>query len=138
MSDVENWTVFVPVVLPVRVIVMTAVCDSSSIYEDELNCTVVAGVPVGVAVGVDVGVGDGVADAVGVGVGVFVGVAVAVAVGVAVAVPVGVGVAPVHGMPVIVSTLTPNPATLLSEAILHFSLMLWLLAAAGRLTVVVM
>jgi hypothetical protein len=41
-------------------------------------------------------------------------------------------------MPVIVSTLTPTPATLLSVAILHFSLMLWPLAAAGRFTVVVM
>jgi hypothetical protein len=38
-------------------------------------------------------------------------------------------------MPVIVSILTPNPATLLSVAILHFSLMLWPLAAAGRFTV---
>jgi hypothetical protein len=41
-------------------------------------------------------------------------------------------------MPVIVSTLTPTPETLLSVAILHFSLMLWPLAAAGRFTVEVM
>ena len=81
------------------------------------------------------------------GVGLPVGVPVAVPVGVAVAVPVAVGVGvavgvpvgpPPHGMPVIVSTLTPTPATLLSVAILHFSLMLWPLAAAGRFTVVVM
>src|SRR6188768_318387 len=62
-----------------------------------------------------------------------------VGVAVGVAVPVGVGVAtPAHGRLVIVSTLTPPPETLLSVAILHLSLMLWLLAAAGRFTVVVM
>ena len=68
------------------------------------------------------------------------GVAVGVAVGVPVTVPVGVavGVPPPHGIPVIVSTLTPTAATLLSVAILHLSLMLWPLAAAGRFTVEVM
>jgi|SRR6187401_3197336 len=76
----------------------------------------------------------------GVAVGVAVAVPVDVGVGVA-GVPVGVAVGvppPAHGKPVIVSTLTPTPATLLSVAILHFSLMLWPLAAAGRFTVVVM
>src|SRR6188474_467312 len=69
----------------------------------------------------------------GVAVGVAVAVPVDVGVGVA-GVPVGVAVGvppPAHGKPVIESTLTPTPATLLSVAILHFSLMLWPLAAAG-------
>jgi len=41
-------------------------------------------------------------------------------------------------MPVIVSTLTPTAATLLSDAILHLRRIDWPLAAAGRFTVVVM
>jgi hypothetical protein len=80
----------------------------------------VPGVPLGVHVPV------GVAVAVPVPVGVFVGVFV----GVAVPVP--------HGMPVIVSTLTPVAETLLSDAILHFRLIIWPLAAAGSITVEVM
>jgi hypothetical protein len=88
---------------------------------------------VGVAVAVWVGVAVGVF--VGVGVGVFVGVGVAV--GVLVGVFVGVAAAG-HGKPVIVSIRTPIPALLLSVAIRHLSWMLCPLAAAGRLTVVVM
>src|SRR3954451_12875477 len=75
---------------------------------------------------------------VGVAVAVAVAVPVGVDVGVLVAVPVGVGVPPLHGMLLIVSTLTPTAATLLSDAILHLRLMVWPLAAAGRFTVVVM
>jgi hypothetical protein len=41
-------------------------------------------------------------------------------------------------MPLIVSTLTPTPATLLSDAILHLRRIDWLLADAGSITVVVM
>jgi len=85
-----------------------------------------AGVAVGVAVGVPVDVG------------VLVGVAVAVAVGVFVGVLVGVAVPPPHGMPVIVSTLTPTAATLLSDAILHLRFTDWPLADAGNITVEVM
>jgi hypothetical protein len=75
---------------------------------------------------------------VGVAVGVLVGVPVAVPVGVLVGVFVGVGVPAVpHGMFEIVSTLTPVAETLLSDAILHFRLIIWPLAAAGSITVVV-
>jgi hypothetical protein len=99
---------------------------------------VIVGVAVGVFVGVDVGVNVGVAVGVAVAVCVPVGVAVGVFVGVNVGVDVGVGVPPTHGMLVIVSTLTPVAETLLSDAILHFRRIEWLLAAAGSITVVVM
>jgi hypothetical protein len=77
-------------------------------------------VPPGVQLGDAVGVAVAVAVPVGVFVGVFVGVAVP---------------PPVH---VIVSILTPVAETLLSDAILHFRLIDWPLAAAGSITVEVM
>jgi len=46
----------VPEVLPVRLIVITAVCDSSSVYVEELNWTEGVPVPTGVAVPVAVAV----------------------------------------------------------------------------------
>ena len=60
----------VPVRLPVRVIVIAATCDSSSVYVAELNWTdTTGGVPVAVAVAVAVEVAVAVGDAVGVFVG---------------------------------------------------------------------
>src|SRR3954453_18903764 len=76
-SDGTKNAVSVPERSPVRVIVIIAICDSSSSYVEELNCIVVVrgvavavgvavagGVLVGVAVGVPVGVNVGVADGV--------------------------------------------------------------------------
>jgi hypothetical protein len=67
-----KFTVLVPPSGPVLVTVITAVCDSSSIYAVDENCTLVTagvGETLGVGVGMTVGVGDGVGDAATVGVG---------------------------------------------------------------------
>ena len=80
-----------------RVTVIAAICDSSSVYVDELNWIV--GVAVAVAVGVPVCVPPG-DDGVTAGVLVAVGVPVTVAVGVFVAVDVTVGVPLGDGHPV--------------------------------------
>jgi hypothetical protein len=61
---------------------------------------------------------------------------VAVAVGDDVGVLVGVGVP--AAAQVIVSTITPVTAILLSDAILHLRLIIWPFAAGGRVTVEVM
>jgi hypothetical protein len=90
--DVAKFTITVPCVLPLRVILIAAVCDSSSIKVVAENCIVI-GVGVGVTPGVGVTVGVGVGVTVGVGVGVGVGVRVGVGVGVMTGVTVGVGVA---------------------------------------------
>jgi len=67
--DVAKFTVVVPDVSPVRLRVIAAVCDSSSVNVAEVNCTEAAdgvpvevGVAVAVFVAVGVGVNDGVAD----------------------------------------------------------------------------
>ena len=96
VKNVADW---VPAVLPVLVIVITAVCDSSSMYVGELNWIEGVGVPVGVTVGVAVGVAVPVGVAVGVAVGVPVPVGVAVGVAVGVPVPVGVAVGVGVGVP---------------------------------------
>jgi hypothetical protein len=92
----------------------------------------------GVAVGAGLGVGVGLTG------GVAVGVAVAVDPGVGLGV--GVGVGPTGEQTkkaAILMSSTRAPATpaatpLLSSPLRHFSLMLWPLAEAGRLTTVVM
>jgi hypothetical protein len=71
--DVAYCTVDVPDE-PVLVTVMTAVCDSSSVYVDDENCIVTPpgdpeGEGVGVGTTVPVGDGDGVGTIVGVGLG---------------------------------------------------------------------
>jgi len=66
--DVAYCTVDVWFRLPVLVTVIVAVCDSSSTYVDDENCTdAFTGVPVGVGLGLALALG------VGVGVGVRVG-----------------------------------------------------------------